>query len=82
MAQKGGRKASNPDRDTMAHDVPTVRGVFVPSRVVMSERTHFWLRLAGLAVILAAEFGPKLWSLMPSAGAGTGSPMASVTTSR
>jgi hypothetical protein len=28
----------------------------------MSERSHFWLRFVGLAIILAAEFGPKLWS--------------------
>jgi hypothetical protein len=31
----------------------------------MSQRAHFWLRLAGLVVILAAEFGPRLWT--PSA---------------
>jgi hypothetical protein len=28
----------------------------------MSQRAHFWLRIVGLAVILACEFGPKLWS--------------------
>ncbi len=28
----------------------------------MSQRAHFWLRIVGLAVILAAEFGPKLWT--------------------
>jgi len=28
----------------------------------MSQRAHFWLRIVGLAVILAAEFGPRLWS--------------------
>jgi hypothetical protein len=28
----------------------------------MSERSHFWLRFVGVAIILAAEFGPKLWS--------------------
>jgi hypothetical protein len=28
----------------------------------MSQRAHFWLRIAGLTVILACEFGPKLWS--------------------
>ena len=28
----------------------------------MSQRAHFWLRLAGLVVILAAEFGPRLWT--------------------
>lgn len=27
----------------------------------MSQRAHFWLRIAGLAVILACEFAPKLW---------------------
>jgi hypothetical protein len=27
----------------------------------MSQRAHFWLRIAGLAVILACQFGPKLW---------------------
>jgi hypothetical protein len=27
----------------------------------MSQRSHFWIRIVGLAVILAAEFGPKLW---------------------
>jgi hypothetical protein len=29
---------------------------------MLSQRSHFWLRLVGLAVILAAEFGPRLWS--------------------
>jgi hypothetical protein len=28
----------------------------------MSQRSHFWLRFVGVAIILAAEFGPKLWS--------------------
>jgi hypothetical protein len=28
----------------------------------MSQRAHFWLRILGLAAILAAEFGPRLWS--------------------
>ncbi|HEY1694262.1 MAG TPA: hypothetical protein VGG39_18965 [Polyangiaceae bacterium] len=28
----------------------------------MSSRKHFWLRVVGLALILAAEFGPRLWS--------------------
>jgi hypothetical protein len=27
---------------------------------MMSQRAHFWLRLLGLAVILAAELGPRL----------------------
>jgi hypothetical protein len=33
----------------------------------MSERVHFWLRVASLVTILAAEFGPRLWSGAPSA---------------
>lgn len=32
----------------------------------ISERMHFWLRLAAVAAILAAEFGPKLWSTAQS----------------
>jgi hypothetical protein len=28
----------------------------------MTQRAHFWLRIVGLAVIVAAEFGPRLWS--------------------
>jgi hypothetical protein len=28
----------------------------------MSQRAHFWLRIAGLTVILAAEFAPRLWT--------------------
>jgi hypothetical protein len=34
---------------------------------IMSERSHFWLRVIGLAVILAVEFGPRLWGAVPSA---------------
>lgn len=29
----------------------------------MSQRAHFWLRIVGLAVILAAEFGPRIWAV-------------------
>jgi hypothetical protein len=29
---------------------------------MLSQRSHFWLRLVGLGLILAAEFGPRLWS--------------------
>jgi hypothetical protein len=35
----------------------------------MSQRSHFWLRIVGLAVIVALEFGPRLWagsSLVPA----------------
>jgi hypothetical protein len=28
----------------------------------ISQRSHFWLRVAGLTLILVAEFGPRLWS--------------------
>jgi len=28
----------------------------------MSVRAHLWLRILGLAIILAAQFGPKVWS--------------------
>ncbi|HEX4448834.1 MAG TPA: hypothetical protein VH044_18960 [Polyangiaceae bacterium] len=35
----------------------------------MSERSHFWLRVVGLAVILAAEFGPRLWTSAQAATA-------------
>ncbi|MBV9947930.1 MAG: hypothetical protein JOZ69_13840 [Myxococcales bacterium] len=28
----------------------------------MSSRTHFWLRIVGVGVILVLEFGPRLWS--------------------
>jgi hypothetical protein len=30
---------------------------------IMSPRTHFWLRIVGLAVILALQFGPRFWSI-------------------
>jgi len=36
----------------------------------MSQRSHFWLRIIGIGVILALEFGPRLW---------TGSAMAPAT---
>jgi len=32
----------------------------------MTQRAHFWLRIVGLAVILAAEFGPRLFEPDPS----------------
>jgi hypothetical protein len=28
----------------------------------MSDQAHFWLRVVGLSVILALEFGPRLWA--------------------
>jgi hypothetical protein len=41
--------------------------LFDCSEAVMSQRAHFWLRIAGLAVILAAEFAPRLWTAGPQA---------------
>jgi hypothetical protein len=35
----------------------------------MSQRAHFWLRIVGVTVILAAEFGPRLVSTPSSATA-------------
>jgi hypothetical protein len=29
---------------------------------MLTQRAHFWLRIVGLAVILSAQFGPRLWS--------------------
>jgi hypothetical protein len=38
----------------------------------LSVRAHFWLRTAGLLVVLAAQFGPRIvGSLSMSAGAAT-----------
>jgi hypothetical protein len=41
-----------------------------PKSSVMSVRAHFWLRIAGLVIILAAQFGPRIWA-PSSAGATT-----------
>jgi hypothetical protein len=40
----------------------TARALSLRSGSTMSQRAHFWLRILGLAAILAAEFGPRLWS--------------------
>ncbi len=45
----------------------------------MSQRAHFWLRIVGVTVILAAEFGPRLLTGVSSA---TVPAMASVAGSR
>jgi hypothetical protein len=45
----------------------------------MSQRSHFWIRIVGLALILAAEFGPKLWS---SAQAATSGPIETAAETR
>jgi hypothetical protein len=66
------RRAEASDRlaASAAHTVLQIRvdaGIFDPrrrssSRTMLSSRSHFWLRFVGLALILAAEFGPRLWS--------------------
>jgi hypothetical protein len=28
----------------------------------MTEKLHFWLRIVGVGVILALEFGPRAWT--------------------
>ena len=47
--------------------------------VPMSQRSHFWIRIVGLVAILAAEFGPKLWS---SAQAATSAPIETAAETR
>ena len=32
----------------------------------MSERTHFWIRLVGFAVILSLQFGSRVWTACTS----------------
>jgi hypothetical protein len=36
----------------------------------MTQRTHFWLRIVGIAVILALEFGPRVWTGWSANGSG------------
>jgi len=31
----------------------------------MSQKLHFWLRILGLAIILALEFGPRIMNIAP-----------------
>jgi hypothetical protein len=39
----------------------------------MSDQAHFWLRLVGLSVILALEFGPRVWGSPPAPTTSTAS---------
>jgi|HubBroStandDraft_1064217.scaffolds.fasta_scaffold24915_2 hypothetical protein len=39
----------------------------------LSVRAHFWLRTAGVVVILAAQFGPRLLGSLSFASASTAS---------
>jgi hypothetical protein len=39
-----------------------VRALVSSQSSTMSQRAHFWLRIVGLTLILAAEFGPRLWA--------------------
>lgn len=48
----------------------------------MTQRAHFWLRIVGLAVILAAEFGPRLWTGATVAGSGTQARIAAAADAR
>jgi hypothetical protein len=51
-------------RSLTREDPRSARRVLIvgASSCTMSQRAHFWLRLAGLVVILAAEFGPRLFT--------------------
>ncbi len=33
----------------------------------MSSRAHFWFRIAAVAAITVAQFGPRFWNGTPSA---------------
>jgi hypothetical protein len=46
---------------------------------IMSQRAHFWLRIVGLTLILAAEFGPRL---LTGNGGSTQASMASAADAR
>jgi hypothetical protein len=35
----------------------------------MTHRTHFWLRIAGVGVIVALQFGPRLWAYAAASSA-------------
>ena len=48
----------------------------------MSQRAHFWIRIVGLAAILAAEFGPRMWSAGASAVNPQGARVATVAEER
>jgi hypothetical protein len=45
----------------------------------MTQRAHFWLRIVGISVILAAQFGPRLWS---AAASGSPAPVAAAAVAR
>jgi hypothetical protein len=36
----------------------------------MSVRAHLWLRIVGLAIIIAAQFGPRMWTASTGANSG------------
>jgi hypothetical protein len=46
----------------------------------MTQRTHFWLRIVGLTVILAAQFGPRLWTA--AAASASPAPVAAAAVAR
>lgn len=36
----------------------------------MSTRQHFWFRVAAIAAIIFAQFGPRLWNAAPAVSGG------------
>ena len=46
----------------------------------MTQRSHFWLRIMGLGVIVALQFGPRLWA--HAAAASAQGPVAAALVSR
>ena len=67
---------SKPSPLGVCGDFPWARNVLVKlhKSAIMSVRAHLWLRIAGLVIILAAQFGPRIWAPSgagASAGAGT-----------
>jgi uncharacterized membrane protein len=60
-------------RGELLADLRAARRVLisVASSCIMSQRAHFWLRIVGLALILAAEFGPRLWTGSPTSAPST-----------
>jgi hypothetical protein len=46
----------------------------------MTQRTHFWLRMLGIGVIVTLQFGPRLWA--HAAAASAQSPVAAALVAR
>ncbi len=71
LRDAGVRESFVEERETMGNGPAEhrarlmLRGAW--GRSEMSRRTHFWLRVAGLTVILAAEFAPRFLPGSPTA---------------